>query len=596
MTHSPVHSRFRGWQLADGILFIGAIVILKLLVELHPLVRERQAGMMMTLQERLQERRDGYDLPVVVFDISAIPRVQQGPGLKVTPREPLLALLEALAETNAPPRAVAIDIDFSALNGASELGILGRLSMLNMPLDAELFRKARELTHAGMPVYLGVGREVFAPPGQWLPAGADRENAGGMLLGSVPWRMPMGTGAPPEFPAWRPRHEAGELLPGLGERLGRVLTPRRATPATEQKGWRKLASNVIPVHLREGQHVFERTMNLSHLAALRDSRVPVLPGEEKTAVRVAAERLPKSVVLIGDGVPQDARDRVRVPGFQGHELAGIYFHACAALTPMLGDLYELTSLGRLLADVALALAVLGIVSLICAAHDEKVAGRRLRPGAVHWLVTGIAAVFVWVAGYWVVPYTRLLWIDFDLVALVLLLHRPFEYWLHGLGKATSELTLEPAKAGTKAPQALPSRRRQAGVRALWGGALAVLFVAVQALHHLDEEKNLVDFHVGGRTASLNWRTGIDASDPTSTILTAPLGAIYRMDPASEVDSELSFVDAFLWVCGVARSHTPKHDMKDVWTSPPQNQKLWLAATPPPRMAATPAPSFTPPPK
>ena len=115
------------------------------------------------------------------------------------------------------------------------------------------------------------------------------------------------------------------------------------------------------------------------------------------------------------------------------------------VTAWRGGLYELTPLGRLLADGLLGVAVLGLVALVSSYYGANADGRAIHARAVHWLVTLLAVAGIVIAGYWLVPYTRLLWVDFNLVAAALLLHDPAERVFHRLRQALPRLFLHPRK-------------------------------------------------------------------------------------------------------------------------------------------------------
>lgn len=105
---------------------------------------------------------------------------------------------------------------------------------------------------------------------------------------------------------------------------------------------------------------------------------------------------------------------------------GVYLHASAAYTLSRAPLYELKWPGRLAIDALLALAVLlGVtfVQLILGC----LTGREV---AAHWLqvlFTGLVIAAAFVGGVLFVGTTRLMWSDFIMVLLALLLHPLVEH-------------------------------------------------------------------------------------------------------------------------------------------------------------------------
>jgi CHASE2 domain-containing sensor protein len=398
------------------------MVVIKLFLELLPGMREHEAGTVTKLQHQLRPLQDGRNLPVVIFDISSISRVQAPSrefGIEITPTAPLKALLDALGTFDPKPKAIAFDIDFS-----------NRSSRALLEGDRELFEKARKLREGGLPVFFGVGEQAFAESGNRFPNGTGEEFAAGILGSVFAWRIPAATCSP------------GSHKPflSLSEQLARVIRPRAAEsfPSETSPWWQRYVSQFATAECGDRGHLIERTVDLSQLASLRDSRIRIVQGMETNAVKLASDRLGGRVVLIGDGVPI-GDDQVRVPGFSDHDLAGIYFHASAALTPEAGELYELTSTGRLVADIVIASGVFLVIALICIRKTDKT-GRPIRPIAVHWLVSGIAAVGIYLIGNRLIPFTRILWIDYDLVIVAILSHWFLEIFMEGFSRDVGEIT------------------------------------------------------------------------------------------------------------------------------------------------------------
>lgn len=399
------------WRLIDGVLIVAALVVVKLAFELSPKVSLWQSATIMDLQSRLSPVMDPYDLPVVVFDISEIPPQQptdSSIGIPVTPRKPITELLNAIADSNILPRAVALDIDVSGQNFAQDTAN-----------DADFMAVCERLRKGGVGVYFACGRSAFEPL-ERLAKPLSADVMGNAVRGSVPWRLPVLTIAPGQ----------DKGLPSLGARLAAHYQDDHDHAPKGNLLW----SSLSKVQYKGVGTVEEQTIDLSQLAGLMASRIKVFKGDERAAARTAASRFNNAVVLIGDGTLRAGGDGVMVSAFPDKPVPGIYFHACSVVTALHGHLYELTHTGRILADIGISLGVLFLVQFICSvwSHGGPKGEKRVVPNAVHWLVTGVAVVLIIICGYWLVPFTRVLWIDFDLVALVLILHGPVEHGLHGL--------------------------------------------------------------------------------------------------------------------------------------------------------------------
>jgi len=385
-------------------------------------------------QQRLsaQRRARGGELPVAVVDLTALAPATAGEGQPpVTPREPLLKLLREVAEQGA--QAIGVDVDFSPSDGAYVTAE-----------DPRFFHECRELHDQQgrrVPVFLGVRRAQALPRGQWLGSA----DAAGLAAHMV---------APREdhrkLAAWMQSKGEARIC-GLSARLAGVLgvpgtegcgpeTPGheaaphgRAAPAgaTHAEGsghseggahgrwphW--FAELLVEREAGEGLKAGEYLVDYSPLAQLLEERVPVTPAGGLPADLEPA-RLRGKLVLIGYATPDRTTDMTHLPG-RPDEVPGIFAHACGVHTLVAQPLYELHHFVRLGLDVLLA-AVLIVVVFGVRLHLERIGAEHSVAHRVELLTILILMSGVWIGGSMLPERFGLIWTDYVLVVLALLLH------------------------------------------------------------------------------------------------------------------------------------------------------------------------------
>lgn len=323
----------------------------------------------------------GTALPVVVVDIGAMPGGKDGP----TPRDRLRDLLTSIAAEQ--PRAIAVDIDFSP----DETG-------WKTSDDPAFFDFCLELeTKRQIPLFLAVYRTSAQGPASWL--GNEKYQtlaAAGLANGVNTSRVPR----------WLTEADPQHALSTLGQALGNVYRARQPDlpPWTE---W----------FLEKHDSGAGALVNYSKLDQMKIETVPFVPGN-KTGVY--GERLRDRLVLVGDA--SNATDNFVVPG-QMLVVPGVYLMASIAYTLAVEPLYEFTQSVRIVLDLGISLFILVGLYYLCRTRKKAAAQKYAR----RLLLTAVVTVIF--AGVVLVRCGSVMWLDFLLVPLALLLHPDVEEWL-----------------------------------------------------------------------------------------------------------------------------------------------------------------------
>lgn len=358
----------------------------------------------------IQTRLSSNKTHVEIIDISDLKPVPLDPtgSIMVTPRGPLLALLNAIV--NQKPRSVGIDIDFSPVAGH-----------FVTPGDQDFFQKCLELeTRSKVPIFLGVFRTHYSGPKEWL--GAEQYSPLAATLG-----IPKGDVT--RNRAWLEQTGApGVYLPSLSAALAGF------NPSTVKGSWLSWAVESTRQHqINANQNIAgEELVDYGKAGALEQDALKTWRPDVIDALPDKL-RLSNKVVIIGDVDKPSGGDAFVIPGAKGHSepAPGVVVHACAVESLLTPPLCELTGVGHILLDVLLSVAVLGGITGAClyAIHVKHEVNLNL----LYALLNGLAIVLVFIFGVVVVKTTRVIWDDFLLVIVALLLHRPSERWAHAAG-------------------------------------------------------------------------------------------------------------------------------------------------------------------
>lgn len=402
------HSPYRLILLAAvKALLIGVLIqIIKYPIENSPLFDGSRTAAYNFLQHQLFLSENRVPDPVVVVDISDLPRDERNPFAPDAPVTNRALLLDTLQRAVAlHPRVVAVDIDFAP--DAASGGYVG----LN---DPEFFTSCLRLrSEAGVPIYLGIERTAARPAAEWLGAPEFAPLATSLLLPIQNSRVQL-----------RWTQVAGSK------------SERRATmAATVASVWRGETGAVAPFlrpFLRARQDAGDGTLVdaetfLVDYGPLERLRADLIPWRDLQAGRVSPEALRGRAVLLGDVDAPQAADRFTVPDRSG-TFPGVLLHACGARTLIEAPLYELTLLGQTALDFGLgflALSSVTIYALYRTWRTGEAPGHESRETRIAELLFAIGvAVTAFVIGVLFVNRTRVMWDDFPLVIAGLFLDQP----------------------------------------------------------------------------------------------------------------------------------------------------------------------------
>jgi CHASE2 domain-containing sensor protein len=397
-------------------------------------------------QQRLSAQKHDRrtELPVAVVDLSALSPVTAEAGqAPVTPREPVLKLLREIAGHGA--LGIGLDVDYSPENGSYVTGE-----------DPRFFHHCQQLHDKQghpVPVFLGVHRAQSLSRSQWL--------------GSPEWAgLAAHVVAPREdhrkLAAWM-QSKGEERICGLSARLAGVLgvpgtedcgpeKPAEAAPqpaeashgtdphaeathaaAPDEAGgpggghaggghglwphW--FAELLVEREAGEGLKAGEYLVDYSPLDQLLAERIPVTASGDLPP-DLDPERLRGKLVLVGYATPDRTTDMTQLPGRRA-EVPGIFAHACGVNTLVTHPLYELHHFVRLGLDLLLGAVLIGIVFGV-RLYLERSGAEHSVAHRVELLTILALMIGVWIGGSTLPERFGLIWTDYVLVVLALLLH------------------------------------------------------------------------------------------------------------------------------------------------------------------------------
>jgi CHASE2 domain-containing sensor protein len=369
----------------------------------------------------LQQHLSSADLekitPVVV-DISGI---QMRPTLGLTPalvtdRVPLETLVGSLVNRPDRPSAIGLDVDFSPdSHGYAD------------PEDPHLFTALlTDSQTRTIPILVGVNRSLALGPDNWLG-----ESKYSSLASCVVVPNPDPRQSARYMPEWidvqyAPMTSKPKRCYSMGVALVRAI-------GKEPPSWRSWFAESYRGKPGETISGNEFLVDYSQLGNMVKTTVDALDS-----VQMARAPLKDKIVLLGR--TKNTNDMFTVPGNPEKSYPGVYLHACAALSLLeTRPLYSLTGVGRLLLDVAFSLLAVCPLFWIRWRGLKKGEEDFMERGSPELLSFGVTAglVLIALAG---VSWTHLMWDDFLLVAVALILHSPIEravdkigHWLQRLG-------------------------------------------------------------------------------------------------------------------------------------------------------------------
>lgn len=384
------------------------------------------------LEHRLGRPEPAADLPLVIVDISGLqPADIRGArrGEQATPRGPLLNLLRNLVIRQGA-YAIGVDVDFSPEQN-------GRVPVT--PQDDRFFKDCLDLSHSyNKTVLLGVYRTIGLQRDRWLGNSDYQELAANILAprGEVTKMT--------ECISMNGAACQDDTLAALLGKEMTKLTYAETPPAERYWGLlERFSAHQLP---KSRVSLLWFPVDYSRLHSLMSSDYTVSMSRALDG-SMPGNLFRDRIVLLGDANPEKSADKFIVPG-EGEPVPGIYIHASAIYTLAQAPLYEPSPWGRFLIDLALAALVILPIWWIrrhyAGRADLRVAEHRLE-GLLIFVVIALAIIL----GAAFVHLHRILWTDFVLAVLALLVHPKAERytrWLRNvLPKAWRSIVFENAE-------------------------------------------------------------------------------------------------------------------------------------------------------
>ncbi|HEX8072381.1 MAG TPA: tetratricopeptide repeat protein [Pyrinomonadaceae bacterium] len=385
--------------------------------------------------------------PVVVLDTSDITRDPD------KSRATLAQIIPAL--TAQGPLAIGVDWEFSP-----------RENEFASSKDPEFFDLClEEKRRHGVPIFLGVDKRKAAPPKAWLGAekykelaaavGADRKDT-------------------TRLPIWIQKKGVDEPLPLLGYALAQAYAQKRDRQLPKPPKWIRWAVREGAEAAPDSDFFYEdRLVNYSNLEAIR------LAAQRDLSATSVAESGRKSyegkIVILGD-MSQGFTDPFNVPG-ASEPVGGVLLHASAAYTFAQAPLFEFRQWLRVALDLGLAMMIVVIVAVL---RYRRAGERGFSLGRQQTKFVYLAMACVVVAGWLLVLFTRVMWLDFLLVVAALFLHPKLEERMRDLQKKRKRTPPPAAPATGGAGAAEAAATGSASVEAAVCLLVGVLLVAPAA--------------------------------------------------------------------------------------------------------------------
>jgi len=407
---SGVRPIMRDWLV--GILVTFVVFGCQLLIDLHPFGDGLRSASYRVIQNYLTFDK----LPVVIIDISDLQDKPEESDASpaIPPRRDLQAIIDAVASHR--PSAIGVDVDFSS-----------RDSSFVSRFDPQFFRHCLDLkARKGVPVFLGIRNSEVRDPEDWLGSPEFRDLAAAIIVPKDTrnvWTAITTTGGSGA--------EAGTTT------TGRTLCAALANAVGSAKGW-------VPEWfywlLRPGDdQMLARQDSID--VAISDTpvdysplRAYLKPDLNYIMKTTKADRIEeettffknKTIVIIGDGTPRSRKDLFKVDGWPDL-VPGVCIHACATYTLTTARLYELTPVGRTVIDFGLAMLIMVSV-VVTRLHYRKKGSKQVAVERLHRFVTLLVVLMI-VLCVVSVKWMRVLWDDFIIVTVALVVHRSVERYM-----------------------------------------------------------------------------------------------------------------------------------------------------------------------
>lgn len=409
-------------------LIIGSLAVL-LLIGAKYLVGETRFGHWLNARgyEMLHSFLPNYDpqedLPVVVLDISDLKRDPSG----VTPPRGLQEIVEALVESRA--KAVAIDIDFSPRVDPQEPLNTGARS----EADEEFFEFLHEQRKKGVPVFVGV-YNIGVRSESWLGTEENKDLAADMTLFNK-------DSDSTEVRAWL-QCPGSTRLNSISKALAEAYAPPPQPPLwmrgvlvnyEDEENLKPSLEN----DKEKGGVSCLRAFTLVNYGKLELIQRLALQTPDRNSILGAKDvrghnRFQDKLVIIGNGQRDKATDSFVIIS-RNEPVLGVYVHAVAAYTLVADPVYKFKHGFAVLLDGLLGAFI--IVGLFVV-RMRGVASDGLSAHSWESLFIFISILLTLSLGFVLVKVCNVLWLDFLLVILALLLHSKVQ---NGLAYVSSRI-------------------------------------------------------------------------------------------------------------------------------------------------------------
>lgn len=391
-----------------GFAITALLVFAKIGVEYTSLGHRAELSAFEVLQKQLSPFNPDEELPVVVVDISDI---RESKDKEVIDLEKLKEVVTAIAEQK--PRAIAIDVVLTPEPDAENQKDSSEATKKKLKenyfkfLDFCLQKIKQE---KGIPIFVGVGERTADKPEEWLGNEKYKEMAATIIIPKEETtRIPIWFKASPEseklFSLSAALAKASQKIHLPSGLAWAVVSADEEFPSTER-------------HLQENMEYADALVNYSKLEAIQQNKLLTI---SETSVKESGEKFRHRMVILGDGTKEKAVDTFIVAG-RKEPISGVYLHASAAYTFAREPMYEFKFLVRLLLDFLLSACIIAWVALARYRNLGKTFNwHKLQNRLVLGFLVGI-----FVLAFLLVFYTGILWLDFLLVMLALLLHPKVE--------------------------------------------------------------------------------------------------------------------------------------------------------------------------
>lgn len=352
------------------------------------------------------------DLPVIVLDISNLKPAADG----TTSAKSLRSIVEALVESGA--KAIAIDVDFSPRLDSLEPTKTGARS----EGDEDFFNFLHEQRKQGVPIFVGA-HNVGVESKTWLGTEANKDLAANMALFE-------NDSDSTEVQAWRECDgydrlnsisralaEAYNKRPALPEGLNRLLINYDDPEMVKSLQLKDKAGNSVVCHQAFTLVNYGKLELIEKLAQQTVDRNSIMMARDTEG----QSKFKNKLVLIGNGQRDQSYDRYSVIGRSGpnETRAGVFIHAIATYTLVGDPVYRFKHWFAILLDSLLGAGVV-IGVFVARKRPFQWNGRSFFPSEGLFVLIAIVTVFV--LGVILVRVFHVLWLDFWLVLLALLLH------------------------------------------------------------------------------------------------------------------------------------------------------------------------------